>query len=293
MTRRLLAAAVAAVALAGCSKAAEAPPDALPSPSPSSPAPSVTPTPTPSSSPAVTGTMTAAVYYVGNGASAKLYREFRRVPRSTATIRAAVDAMLHLSPLDPDYRSVWPTITHVNGIAVSGSVATIDLSSNARSRTASATVEAQSLQQLVHTVTAAAPSITGVRLRFDGATASTLWGHVPTTGTLTRATHYETLAAVWVESPAQRSTVGRTLTVKGTATVFEATVSWSLTRLDGTRIASGVTNATVGGPGRGAWSVTVTVPATVTGDVVFTAWESSARDGSVVQPDDKRFTLSS
>lgn len=296
--RHPIALTVAALALAACTKEA-APPVASGSPSPtasetpSAPVPSsppATPSTKPSEAPAGEGRV--AVYYLHDAATAKLYREFRLVRRGTAVVRAAVDAMLHIAPLDPDYRSAWPAATTVNGISVHGAVATVDLSSAARGRTASATVERQSLQQLVHTVTAAASSITGVRLRFDGATKATLWGHVSTSGTLTRAPAVDTLGAVWVVAPAQRSTIGRSLTASGVASVFEATVSWSLTRLDGSPIASGHVNAAEAGPARAPWTVTVAIPASVTGDIVFKAYESSAEDGSEQSPDDKRFTVS-
>jgi hypothetical protein len=299
MTSRRYAATVLALALALAACTDKTPrteptPTAATTP-PTTTTPPATATGTPSTSPSATATsatMTVPVYYVHSDPKAKLYRELRTVPRTTAVVRAAVDAMLHTAPLDPDYRSAWPAATTIRGISVSGSVATVDLSSTARTNTATETVERQSLQQLVHTVTAAAPSLTGVRLRFDGATKPTLWGHVSTTGTLTRAAQVDTLGAVWVVSPAQRATVGRTLVVKGSASVFEATVSWSLRRLSGGQIGSGSVTATTGAPGRGDFTVTVTVPASVTGDVVFTAWESSAEDGRVLSPDDKRFTLS-
>ncbi len=286
-----------APALAGCT---DSTPRAEPTPSvstapPATATPSATASETPHSSPPPTSagaTMTVPVYYLHTDAKAKLYRELRTVPRSSGVVRAAVDAMLHKAALDPDYRSAWPTATTIRGISVSGSVATVDLSAAARSRTATETVERQSLQQLVHTVTAAAPALTGVRLHFDGATKPTLWGHVATTGTLTRAAQEDTLGAVWVTSPAQGATVGRTLVVKGSASVFEATVSWSLRRLSGGQLVSGSVTATTGAPGRGDFTVTIPIPASVTGDVVFTAWESSAEDGRVLSPDDKRFRVS-
>jgi hypothetical protein len=293
------AAALAALALAACTgsspRAEQSASPSVSAPVPTAPsatatAPPVTTPPAATSSP--TSTMTAYVYYLHDSAGAKLYRELRTVPRTNAVVRAAVDAMLHLAPLDPDYRSAWPAATTVRGVSVSGRVATVDLSANARARTATTAVERQSLQQLVHTVTAAAPALTGVRLRFDGATKPTLWGHAATTGTLTRAAAADTLGAVWVTSPGQLSAVGRTLTVKGSASVFEATVSWSLRRASGGTVASGSTEATVGAPGRGSFTVTVPIPVSVTGDVVFTAWESSAEDGSVLSPDDKRFRVS-
>jgi spore germination protein GerM len=286
MTRRPLAVLATTLALAACGNGSDKPtPQATQS---STPPVTSSPTTSPTQAP---GSMTVAVYYLGKGADARLYREFRKVPRATAVVRTAVSTMLHNAPLDPDYRSVWPTGTTVNGISVAGSVATIDLSASARSRTATAAVEKQSLQQLVHTVTAAAPNVTGIRLRFDGATKPTLWGHVSTTGTITRAAQIDTLAFVWVESPAQGARVGHSLAVKGTASVFEATVSWSLRTAAGATVRTGSSNATQGAPGRGPWSVTVAIPANVTGNVVFTAWESSAKDGSVQYADTKTFTV--
>lgn len=301
--KRLLATAVVLAALAACSNDAspsvEATVTTAPATTSSSPSATTTatsgPTASASTSPSPTGTMRVAVYYLGGGASARrpvLYREFRTVPRSAGVVRAAVDAMLHLAPNDTDYRSVWPVSTQVRGVSVSGNVATVDLSANARTASAGAEVEKVSLQQLVHTVTAAAPSVTGVRLRFDGQTKETLWGHVDTRGTLTRAPSTDVVAPIWVTEPAQQARVSRTFTVKGTATVFEATVQWKVTRPgSATKLASGFVTATKGAPERGDFTVSVTLPAGTTGDVVFTAWESSAQDGSVLWPDSKTYRV--
>jgi spore germination protein GerM len=295
MTRRLLATAVALAALAACERSANPSVEAAATTAPpvtSSPATSSSPTANASASATPTGSMRVAVYYLGGTRRPVLYREFRTVPRSAGVVRAAVDAMLHLRPSDTDYRSVWPAATQVRGISVSGNVATVDLSGNARTASAGGEVERASLQQLVHTVTAAAPSITGVRLRFDGQTKETLWGHVDTRGTLTRGAQVDTLAPIWVVEPAHQARVGRTFTVKGVATVFEATVSWSVTRPGSTtKLASGFVNASIGAPGRGDFTVNVTLPAGTTGDVVFTAWESSAQDGSVQWPDSKTYRV--
>ncbi|MFN2626096.1 MAG: GerMN domain-containing protein, partial [Mycobacteriales bacterium] len=82
----------------------------------SSTASSPTPSPSAPSERPAAGTMTTAVYYVrDDGGSARLYREFRQVPQSTGVVRAAVDAMLHLPALDPDYQSLWPRATRVRG----------------------------------------------------------------------------------------------------------------------------------------------------------------------------------
>lgn len=294
MTRRLLATAAVLVALAACSDGAKPSVDATSSPAASDTAsPSATATSAPSVSTSPAGTMRVPVYYLGGTTSRPvLFREFRSVVRSTAVVRSAVEAMLHLAPLDSDYRSVWPSSTQVLGVSVSGSVATVDLSGNARTASAGGETEQASLQQLVHTVTAAAPAITGVRLHFDGRTEESLWGHVDTRGTLTRRPAVDTLAAVWVVEPAHQARVARTFVVTGTATVFEATVSWAVTRPGSSaQLAKGFVTATAGGPERGDYTVNVTLPAGTTGDVVFTAWESSAEDGSVLHPDSKTYRV--
>ena len=295
--KRLLATAVVLAALAACSN------DATPSveaTSTTAPPATATPTGTATSAPtapattAPAGTMRVAVYYLGAGNTRRpvLYREFRSVSRDTAVVKTAVESMLHLAPLDTDYRSVWPVSTEVRGVSISGTVATVDLTGHARTASAGSEVENASLQQLVHTVTAAAPTVTGVRLRFDGQTKETLWGHVDTRGTLTRQPQTDILAPIWVIEPGHQARVGRTFTVRGVATVFEANVSWSVTRPgSSTTLASGFATATKGAPERGDWSVAVTLPAGTTGDVVFTAWESSAQDGSVQWPDSKTYRV--
>jgi hypothetical protein len=292
MTARPYAAALAALALTACgSGRSPAAPLATEAPSASASTPAAVTTTSPPPAPAAT--MTATVYWLGDTTSQPLlYRETRTVVRSTAVVRSAVEAMLHLAPLDTDYRTFWPRATTVRGVSVAGAVATVDLSGNARNVTASTATERASLQQLVHTVTAAAPSITAVQLRFDGAPKPTLWGHVSTTGPISRRAQVDTLGPVWVLEPAPGAKVGSTFTVKGEATVFEATVNWAVTRPGSTtQLAHGFVTASKGAPDRGTFTVAVTLPATVHGDVVFTAWESSAEDGSVLFPDSKTYRV--
>lgn len=295
MSRRLIAAAAAGLALTACGGDG-ASPQADPTPSTSAPTTSSTPTATSSASvspsPTTTERMRVPVYYLGGTQDRPvLFREFRSVPKSAGIVRAAVDAMLRQAPADADYYSLWPSAAKVLGVTTSGTVATVDLS-GAQGVTASKAGEQASLQQLVHTVTAAAPSIKSVRLRFDGATKPTLWGKVDTTGAIGRAAQANTLAPIWVVEPALNAKVQRTFTVTGTATVFEATVSWAVTRPgSSTQLAHGFVTATNGAPARGDFTVKVTLPAGTTGDIVFTAWESSAEDGRVTHPDSKTYRV--
>lgn len=302
MNSRLIAAAAAVVALTACNGDASSP-SAQPSATTTvttSATPTATPPLTASATPTATATPTAStermrvpVYYLG-GADDRpvLFREFRSVPKSSGVIKAAVDAMLHLAPADTDYYSAWPKATTVKGVSMSGTTATIDLSGNARSVTSTRAKEQASVQQLVYTVTAAAPAVKAVRLRFDGATAPTLWGKVDVSGNLTRAASANTIAAIWIIEPVHKARVSRTFTVKGTATVFEATVSWAVTKPgSSTQLAHGFVTASNGAPARGDFTVKVTLPAGTTGDVVFTAWESSAEDGRVTHPDSKTYRV--
>lgn len=296
MSRRLIAVTAAVLALTACGDDPGGPSsNGTPTTGVTATStPSATASPTASASPTTTATMRVPVYYLGGTQQRPvLFREFRQVPRSPGIVKAAVEAMLSLQPVDADYYSLWPSATKVLGVSTQGTTATVDLSGDARSVTTSRVNEVASVQQLVHTVTAAAPSITSVRLRFDGATKPTLWGRVDTTRALTRGEQSTTLAPIWVVEPAMDARVTRTFTVKGTASVFEATVTWAVTRPgSGTQLADGFVTATDGGPARGDFTVNVSLPAGTTGDIVFTAWESSAEDGSVTHADSKTYRVS-
>ena len=237
------------------------------SPSASAPAPEASPNGT---APAA-GTRAVAVYYAAGG---RLYREFHPRPRTAAVIREAVTAMLRERAYDPDYRSLWPAGTTVSGVSKAGNVVTVDLSAGP------ASTPALAVQQLVWTVTAADRSATRVRALVRGR---------PLTPTpVGRAPSYEVLGAVWVLAPLTGASVPRTFSVSGEATVFEATVSWEL-RQGGAVVRRGFATATTGAPGRGTWRATVTAPAA--GSYQLVAFESSAKDGSVLSPDSKSITV--
>lgn len=239
-------------------------------------------------------TRTAAVYYVGDaGLRPALYREFRAVPAIGGPIRSAVQAMLQLSPRDPDYSSLWPRATTIRGISVRGTVATVDLSSAAATGTAGAAFGCASLQQLVYTVTAASPATSRVLLRINGRSTgvvSGFWGHgCGRDVAMARQPGIDILAPIQISNVLHAQFVGRNFTVSGEATVFEATVSWKVTDQATRRVLrSGFTNASVGAPGRGTFRFAVALPASQVGrPVVVSAWEDSAKDGSDLFTDNK------
>lgn len=86
--------------------------------------------------------------------------------------------------------------------------------------------------------------------------------------------------AILVTSPRCGETVGTTVTVEGTASVFEATVNLTARRSNGDVLAESFTTATQGAPGRGPFSGTLVLPSGTSGPVLIEAWSASAADGT-------------
>lgn len=271
------------------------PPAPAPDPSPTDPSPTdsaptgppPTASPSPTTAPAPSGTA-VALYWLGavqDVRGPRLYRDFVRLPAADDPVRQAVTAMLEREPGDPDHVSLWADGTTVRGVEREGTTAVVDLSREARTNGGGSGFEAMTVQQLVHTATAADPSVTAVQLLVEGAPVETLWGAVSTGEPLRRAPAVEVLGPVWIDA-AEGQDVGRRVT--GSATVFEATVSWDL-RQDGRVVQEGFSTATEGAPGRGTWTADLTAPP---GRYELRAWESSAKDGSVMWLETRQVTVS-
>lgn len=232
------------------------------------------------------GTMGTVVYYVVDDPDRgpRLAREFRRVPKTTGVVRAAVEAVLHLPPLDPDYSTMWRKTTTIRGVSIKGDVATVDLSEFVA---VGASFEGRAVEQLVWSVTAVAPKVKKLKLLVNGRTPQS--GHADWSAPQSRGPHHDVLTPVQISSPAHGTTVGRSLSVLGEATVFEAAVSWSVVDVATKKVlAKGFDTATAGAPGRGTWSFTTELPASASGkQVEIRAWEASAEDGRVTHLDTK------
>ncbi len=210
----------------------------------------------------------------GTGAGARLYREFRAGDRADPA-RAAV-AGLAAAPVDPDYRSPWLAVPA--GLTRAGATVTVTFATAPKLAGAAA---AMAVQQVVYTVTAADPTVTKVRVVAPGLPAAL-------TGTATgRGEELDMLASVWLLAPLDGGAAGTPMTVSGTASVFEATVSIEVRR-DSAVLARATATASVGAPGRGEWSTTVSVPP---GEYVVAAFEVSEKDGSRVGVDTKRVSV--
>ena len=285
LTRSAVPLLAAVLLLAGCGSDD---PDVQSAPSPTSaPSTSAPASPAPTGEPSASASA-RAVYWIGatdDPRGPRLYREFVRRPAVDDPVRDAVELMLDGQPADPDYTSLWADGTTVLGVTREGDTAVVDLSAQARTNGGGSAFEAMSLQQLVHTVTAADPSLTAVRLVVEGQPVETLWGATDTRQAVRRAPAAETLGPVWIDLEE-----GATLAEQrfgGSATVFEATVSWQLRQGDAV-VQEGFSTATTGAPERGEWEATADVPP---GTYELWAFESSAMDGSITWLDTKAVTF--
>lgn len=266
----------------------------LPGETPSAGLATPTATVTVSGTPGTGTTSVRPVYYVGRepgpGGRLLLYREFRHVRSegSSDPVAAAVQAMLALPPLDPDYTSPWPSGTQVLGVSRSGEIATITLSEQVGVHRTDAGTAQIAAQQLVHTATAADRSIRSVRLAIGSQDTNSLFGHVVGQAPFSRAPEVDVIAPVWIIDPYEGATLPGTFTVGGSANVFEATVSY-VVRRDGAIVAEDSIQATSGTGTRGEWLVRLNLPP---GEYVIEAFETSAEDGRPLFIDSKRVTVS-
>lgn len=95
---------------------------------------------------------------------------------------------------------------------------------------------------------------------------------------LTRDDFPDVTPVILVDRPAAGAKVGSPLRLRGSASVFEATVQLRLVTADGDVLFEGFTTATEGAPGRGTFAVDI--PFTASGRATLTAFELSAADGS-------------
>ena len=259
---------------------------------PAAPSDSPPATTEPTTTPPVTPTSdrerrTLALYYLRGGVNsdARLFREFRSIQVvDRRPVLAAVTAMFTVRPLDPDYENPWPPGSKVLNTSKSGDLVTVDVSRSVAGRSASELISRMAIEQLVYTVTAADLSTRRVSILVDGKPLTSLWGHPVTTQPITRAPQADVLAPVWITDPIEGATVGRTVTVKGTADVFEAHVSYEVADLDGRTVQEGSVRASAGNGTRGDWSKKLSFEP---GSYVLRFFYRSADDGSVQGLDTK------
>ncbi|WP_158604394.1 Gmad2 immunoglobulin-like domain-containing protein [Nocardioides mangrovicus] len=189
---------------------------------------------TPSSSPPATpvgSDVRAPVYYAGQAArGVRLYRELLSLPGVTPAqeLQRAVQVAVGGTASDPDYRSLWPggTVASITSSTADG--VTVDLHGSADALTAAPSGGGSvGVQAVVYTVDAVLGQPVPVTFTIDGEAVPSVLG-VDTSAPVARADPLQVQAPVWVTSPTDGASVGSTITVRGVAATFEATVVWEL-----------------------------------------------------------------
>jgi hypothetical protein len=218
-----------------------------------SPSPSESPSESPSKTPDGTAGPKRAVpvYYAGDTPSGlRLYREFHSLPGVSGGSEgdvvgadSAAKAAVSHTPLDPDYRTLWPEGTEadvsdagdhlvVNLVAPGGGATLHDRPSSMTADEAGLAIE-----QVIYSVQAAfGKGRVPVQFLLDEKHSDQVLG-VPTSEPLAAGPVLETLSLVNLTSPEEGAEItGDSLAVSGVANSFEANVVIRLQRYEGTGI---------------------------------------------------------
>lgn len=176
---------------------------------------------------------------------------------------------------EDDRPTAIPADTELNGVAVVDRTATVDFSREFESGGGSASMQAR-VAQVVYTLTQWS-FITRVTFELDGEPVDAIGGEGVPARDVMRRDLTNVLPPIFIDPPLRWA--GSPLSVSGSASVFEGTVSLRL-EADGETLAEGFTTATEGGPGRGAFHAMLEYDVDEPTDATLVAFERSAEDGS-------------
>jgi germination protein M len=226
-----------------------------------------------------TDSMVVSVYFARDE---KLAVAHRIVPKTTATGKAAMLALLE-GPT-PDEKQVGmsssiPAGTRFLGLDVQNGVATIDLSKEYESGGGSLSM-ATRLAQVVYTLTQFA-SVTRVTFQLDGQPVNVFGGEgIVLDKPVGRSAYEELTPAIMVESVGVGDNVKSPLLVWGTANVFEAVFKIDVVDWDGRIIAEQTVHASSGTGTRGAFDISVPFAVDKPGRGSLIVFSQSPKDGS-------------
>ncbi len=232
---------------------------------------------------------TVEMFYVGDTPTGfKLFSEKYSIQVAGDLASETLSQLIsgRAKPSDPDYANFWGTGTSLNVYTKDGSTGIIDLKMGKLNVGAEA--ESRAIDQLLWTVSAIDPTITGILLLVDGQPIESLAGHVDASKKIMKQKSYEVLNSLQISSLAQGDTLSNPVVISGEACTFEANVVWTL-RKDNKILKSEPTTAKSACPDRSTWSVEL--GNLVTGNYSFTVEDFSAMDGSLSARDDKIFTV--
>jgi hypothetical protein len=236
-------------------------------------------TPTTSTDGATTPAQTSvAVYFLRDEKVSPVRRSIAATP---AVARAALEELL-AGPTEDEaatgLTSAIPEDTSLRDLAVADGVATVDLDGRFDDGGGSASMLGR-VAQVVATLTRF-PTVQRVAFRIDGNPVTAIGGEgVVVDPPVDRRAIEAQTPQILVESPLPGDAVTSPLRLRGTANVFEATVSIDVRTASGKLLKRTFTTATSGTGTRGTFDTTVALPDRQ-GDVVVIAYEASAEDGS-------------
>jgi spore germination protein GerM len=241
------------------------------------------PTPPPTTTETTTSQTTTqesssvAVYFVRGEKVSPVRRTIAATP---AVARAALTELL-AGPTEEEaasgLASAIPAGTSLRDVSVSGRVATVDLDGTFDDGGGSASMLGR-VAQVVATLTRF-PTVDRVAFRIDGRPVEAIGGEgVVVDPPVGRSAIEEQTPQILVESPLPGDTITSPIQLRGTANVFEATVSIDVKDETGKVVLRTFTTATSGNGTRGTFDTTLALPGR-TGKVTVVAYESSAEDG--------------
>lgn len=232
-------------------------------------------------------------YYVGDTPQGdRLFREFTQVSGVEPLVAAAA-ALTAGDPVDPDYRTLWPSgrfasVTRTDE-AIVVEVAEESWLSRGKLDAAQARL---AVQQLVLTLQGVVGERLPVTVAYDGAPADTLLGVDAIRG-LTARPQLDVLALVNVTEPAEGTVVGDTFTATGRASSFEATVPWTVEDSTGKVVLEGFATAEGWLDKLHPWQVEIDAGSLPAGAYTFIARTDDPSNGEGGGPteDTKRITI--
>ncbi|HWJ10502.1 MAG TPA: Gmad2 immunoglobulin-like domain-containing protein [Nocardioides sp.] len=233
------------------------------------------------------------VYYVGDTPQGdRLFREFTQ-SSGVEPLVAAAAAVTTGDPVDPDYRSSWPSGRFAS-VEQTADAIVVEVDDEAwltrgdldrgRARLA--------VQQLVYTLQGAIGQRLPLEVEYDGKPAATLLGVTVGAG-LRAAPELDVLALVNVTEPAEGSVVSGTITATGRASSFEATVPWTIENRAGKVVRKGFATAEGYTDKLYPWETEIDVSGLAPGRYTFIARTDDPSDGEGGGPteDTKRITI--
>ena len=223
-------------------------------------------------------TSSVAVYLLRDGKVSPVRRSIESTP---AVARAALTELLN-GPTAHEradgLSSAIPDGTTLRDISLADGVATVDLDGAFDGGSASMLGR---VAQVVATLTRF-PTIERVAFRIDGKPVEAIGGEgVVVDPPVGRRAIEEQTPQILIESPLPGDSVRSPIRLRGTANVFEATVSIDVRGADGKLLKRTFTTATSGTGTRGTFDTELALPDT-TGAVTVIAYEASAEDGSAL-----------